>query len=282
MAIGPIERRGSVAKGRRLLTGVMVLIAVAVGSRCSQTPNSPSTSTHANPQTPRPVPAPFPPFATPPKIWTLTGTVVDELPTGPRPVSDAGVSVWMQVPNGGYAAGGATTDDAGHFSIGGLPAGTVRLYAFASGARQPCAVIFDIAANMSHDVEVVLDPSFVGTSLPPDMSTPPVLTGMVYETTSTGRLPVAGASLETDAIMDLVTATTTTDANGRYQLCGLPGGTKGFWQTFDLWAWKDGYGLAYSEATLTGPVTSLDIEIRHTGPLTSRSTRSQKDSRKPN
>jgi hypothetical protein len=113
--------------------------------------------------------------------------------------------------------------------------------------------------------------------LPADLTTPPLLTGLVYETTPAGRLPVAGASVEADDSIGLVIATTMTDANGRYQLCNLPA-----LRTFDVYAWKDGYGLTDVPALQTDPLTTIDIEIGRTRQSASRSPRLQNVRRNPN
>jgi hypothetical protein len=197
-------------------------------------------------------------------------------------VAGAEVAIWINLasPRAGYAAGQPISDASGHFSLSNEPVGTALIFAYKDGWRQPCATVFDITGNTSHDVLLVSDPSYVGAALPAALTTAPSLTGIVYETTPAGRVPVAGASVGVEVEPDLPTATTMTDANGRYLMCGLPSGTKGFPALLGLSAGKDGYGTADVATTLSGPVTTLDVEIRKTS--ASSAARVQKDKRKPN
>jgi hypothetical protein len=279
--------------------GLASLIAVAclmmLAGACSNPTPPSAVPVPAGPQTPAPQPVvPFPPghlpFQTPPAIWTVSGLIVDETTSGPRPVADAFVNIWMEVNGGanGYHAGHPRTDSAGHFSLSGVPVGTALIFAAGSGYRQPCAAVFDVNGDTTHNVFLVSDPSLVGSTLPGGMDTLPILTGVVYESTPNGRVPVEGASIEVEAIMDLVTATTLSDADGRYQVCGLPGATKGFWPSFDVYASKDGYGLTDAVASLNGTVTTLDIELRRTTSSTAalprkriRTAADPKDSARP-
>jgi len=63
-------------------------------------------------------------------------------------------------------------------------------------------------------------------------------------------------SLDSLGGLGFVAATTLTDADGRYILCGLADDPSTY-----LFAWKDGYGLFESTVNVAGN-TTLDIELR--------------------
>lgn len=185
-------------------------------------------------------------------------------------MAGAEVDIQIILANAGYHAGHPLTDASGHFSLSNEPVGTALIFAYKDGWRQPCATVFDINGNTSHDVFLVSDPSYVGTALPAELTTAPTLTGIVYETTAAGRVPVAGAAVGVEVEPDLPTATTMTDANGRYLICGLPSGTKGFPALLSLSAGKGGYVTTDLATTLSGSVTTLDVEIHKTPPSGAR------------
>lgn len=120
---------------------------------------------------------------------------------------------------------------------------------------QPCAATIALSADAALDVEIVSEASLSDGRAPSITIGPPTLSGVVYETTPQGRRPVAGALVEFDWIMDLVTATTRTDAEGRYVLCNLPFGR------VDVWALKPDYALRNEAVDFRGDM-ALDIEIR--------------------
>jgi Na+/glutamate symporter len=92
--------------------------------------------------------------------------------------------------------------------------------------------------------------------------TQPVLIGFVFERTLSGVTPVAGVRVSVDFSGGFggwePSATTLTDAAGRYLLCGIANATRGL--VGELIAGKVGYhGVIIPLST---PVTShLDIEL---------------------
>jgi hypothetical protein len=83
----------------------------------------------------------------------------------------------------------------------------------------------------------------------------PVITGAVFETTSGVRQPVAGALIDVDTGM-VDRATTLTDLNGAYFLCGLPQ------PAVEIGVWKDGYATKYVWPVDTTQSATLDIELQ--------------------
>jgi hypothetical protein len=89
---------------------------------------------------------------------------------------------------------------------------------------QPCRVpVHDARAN--HDVYLVSNHLLATTGVPSSMPiVPPVLTGRVFERTSDGARSIAGASITLDFTGGMgwaPSATTMTDAAGRYVLCNV-------------------------------------------------------------
>ncbi len=90
---------------------------------------------------------------------------------------------------------------------------------------QPCAVWFDYGASVKE--ERTADVSLTATPGPSGAPPAPIpgrrsISGTVYTMTPGGRRPVSGASVYFDLSDSDVQAWTTTDADGRFVLCGLP------------------------------------------------------------
>lgn len=125
---------------------------------------------------------------------------------------------------------------------------------------QPCAVTLQADDNVSRDLHVVSDVAQLGARLPSElMAQMPRLSGVVYENVDGRRTPISEVRVELDGLygLGLVTATTLTDRDGRYVLCGLDGEGAGTY----LFASKAGYALFSSSVTIAGN-TVLDIELR--------------------
>jgi hypothetical protein len=103
-----------------------------------------------------------------------------------------------------------------------------------------------------------LEPAQLGAHLPGDLlASTPTLSGRVFETTALGRRPVPGALLEVDMLAGLgdVSATTLTDSDGGYILCGLGAGSP------YVWALKSGYKTADVGTVIVNGNTIRDIEL---------------------
>ena len=123
-----------------------------------------------------------------------------------------------------------------------------------AGDYQPCAVRADVRGDLSRDVRVVSDPRQLGARLPPELLfDTPTLSGVVTELTSDGRRPLSDVRVELDGLggLGLVTATTLTDAEGRYVLCGLRNESATY-----LFASKASYKLFEQTVALSGSTTS--------------------------
>ena len=190
--------------------------------------------------------------------YTLEGEVF-AFETGPIP--NASVNLWVQLESGsGYSYwwkhGPLSSNDLGLFEAPYLPYSHVSIDVRKDGYVQPCAVTRFIRSDVS-GVRVELMPvsAFDVVSAPrPQLAVEPSVTGVVYETTATGRRPIAGARVWLVDGIDNVLATTMSDRSGGYFVCNLPTAA---WLTVS----KDGF-----KNRSVGPVNSsetrvIDIEL---------------------
>lgn len=230
----------------RLLAGVSVFLAVG----CSESvPFNPVSSTP-------------PPAATPPPgpRATVSGIVWVHEANGVRRDANGRMFGWVQQPTTGSTTGQVPTDGSGRFSFTVPQGAQVRLQGSLTNAYQPCQVVVRADTDVAHDIHLVVDRQQLGAHLPAELlARTPVLSGVVYEADGDGRrTPVADVRVELDGLYGLgwVAATTLTDADGRYILCGLADEPSTY-----VFASKSGYRLFESNVTLNGN-TTLDIEMR--------------------
>ena len=190
----------------------------------------------------------------------VVGTVWLHTREGIRPFSRAPLGGWVELPsNGGWRWG--SVDDAAHYSLPAPDEALVRVQVAAGvGTYQPCAVTFIPGDRRPRDVHVVSDPEQLGARLSPDLiGRTRTLSGFLYEVDGDGlRVPVAQARVTLDAQSGLgfVAATTLTDSDGRYVLCGLDHDTSTY-----VFASKDGYRLFGQDVPVRND-TILDIQMR--------------------
>ena len=128
-----------------------------------------------------------------------------------------------------------------------------------------CVTAIGASGNTNLDVHVIADPAQLGAHLPGALLVDtPTLSGRVFETTALGRQPVPGVLLEVDMFSGLgdVSATTLTDADGGYVLCGLGGAGASFTGSPYIYASKSGYQLADVGTVLVNGNTVRDIELQ--------------------
>jgi hypothetical protein len=161
--------------------------------------------------------------------YTLSGSITEVVAGQAQPVAGVNVSAWVDQGASGYSymwAHGATYSDAGgHYRLPYLPAASVTVQIWKDGYVQQCASpTVAVRGDVTLDLGIVArqnlsaDPSGV----PPAAAGQRVVSGLVFETTPDGRRPLAGAFIDFEPVMDFPAATTTSDAQGRYLLCGLP------------------------------------------------------------
>jgi hypothetical protein len=186
----------------------------------------------------------------------ISGIVYERTADGIRPLAYA--RTWAYAYSGlNYFAGGATADSFGRFTISNLPFAEIKLTAGADGFDQPCARVVNLRAPFdTTSIELVsrLHPM-------PELATdPPVVKGVVYETTPQGRQPIPGAWVYLDQFDDALSATTTTNEKGEYAICRVPTRILSPSIVVVKDGYKDGYqdlfGLFANKEVLT-----LDVEL---------------------
>lgn len=208
----------------------LLLFTVACGDRGSVGP--PTTG-------PSPAPTPTPVGS------VVSGVVLERTSQGARPVPGATVSLLFPVRQ-------TATDAAGRYRFAGVPDGFFVLQAWKGiGFDQPCGATVHLTADATIDIELVPQDS---PSLSMALGSP-ILSGVVFETTSEGRRPVPGARIFLGGDIDPVIATTTSNADGRYLLCRLPVGVSTY-----VDAAKSGYASTNLPLQIQGDAV-VDIEM---------------------
>ena len=232
-----------------LLTGMLMCA-------CNQAPRSPTTPTA--PTVPSTPPAPSGPTV------TLSG-IISERFSG-RPLE--GVRVWIFTIGGFVSAQPAgvqhvASDAAGRYRTSGIPLDrSFWVVAGLSGPQeywQQCAVTVRSTADTTQDLTLTSRANLgAGNSQPPPRA-PGMwnISGVVFEMTVDGRRTVADVSVGMEPSSNLVVAATSTDATGRYLLCGLAEDPL----SNSLFAYKDGYAPAYFNVDW-GSDAVIDIEIK--------------------
>jgi hypothetical protein len=248
------------ARGRIPLLAVLASVTVAVvvlvtvgqiATRESNTlsPGSPVPAVTATP-TPSPSPVATPtaphratPFtglpsstflATPGVTQTITGTITELGPQGQQPVAGARIDVYLYSSNrSGHWMSDITEAD-GRYELWGIPSGAIALLYAGKGNGleyvQPCVHEVTVTSDMSLDIEIV--PTSAGgaaANTAARLGLGTFLTGVVYGQLPDGtRAPLPDAWVALDGDITPLAATTITDADGRYVLCGIPRGPHEF------------------------------------------------------
>jgi len=189
---------------------------------CGEPPAGPSPSSPASQGSPAPQPNPQ-------REPVLSGVVFETTNHGRRPVSGARVFVVDLIggPYWDYGWSELSSDANGRFSTNVYQGRRVKVTAYSgagfgglwnqSGLSQVCAVHPTMTADATVDIELTL------AGIQPERWESPVLSGVVFETTSEGRRPATGmAVLYSSYGHDGADVYTRTDASGRYTFCGIP------------------------------------------------------------
>jgi len=178
-----------------------------------------------------------------------------------HPVENATVEV--QWPCGGSCSSaigpGGMTDVAGRYVVARLPDGeTVWVTAYKDGFVQQCAATAVTRTGVTLDVGLTSIAN-LSTAQPLSGAGSRSVSGTVFESTAAGRQSVADASVS--ALSEALpygepVAFTSSDAAGRYWLCGLSQGRIPY-----VTAQKEGYN-SNSSPVGPGTDTSFDIQLR--------------------
>ena len=204
------------------------------------------------PSTPPPSSATVPPAA---PINNITGVVYDTTAAGRRPLPDVAIDISVEYQSWPPTI---TSDAEGRYRATG--GGGRKLVAQKTGYSQPCRVPI-LSTDRDQDVYLVSNDLLATTGVPASMPlVEPVLTGRVFERTAQGDQPVEGASVILDFTGGMgwaPSATTVTDALGRYLLCNVV--DIGF--GFAALVAKRGYVSAFVAVNVK-PSASFDIELK--------------------
>jgi len=185
----------------------------------------------------------------------VTGVVYESVGGARRPLADVPVDIHVFTPKGGYSlwyvlGHPIVTDANGRFVATDLGDVVLVLYSVKPGYVQPTATTVTVRSDTVIDIELVTQAAVTSSPSPGDG---PAVSGIVYEVTGDGRRPIPGARVSLEWQPDVVTATTITDANGRYRLARIPTGPVG------VYAQLPAHLLADVAATVT--VTTVDLVL---------------------
>jgi hypothetical protein len=184
-----------------------------------------------SPTTPRVPPVAPPPVAT----YTVSGIVTEMTPSGPIPVS----GVRIQETSSQHFA---YTDEVGLYSLPGLQARTSSIWASKAGyvtGQTPVTITGDTQL----DIQVERIASYT-------------LSGVVFEVTAAGRVPIPGVELYCDSCGSPDGHTFVyTDADGFYSFSWAFNGAT------PLLVRKDGYDLVDPPSTPVGNLRRIDVTV---------------------
>jgi hypothetical protein len=204
------------------------------------------------------IPSSCPPFPTGGN-GSISGVVNERTPEGVRPLANAKVFGWVQLIDHGYATGGVSSLGNGTFTLNRIPNAQILLQAWSEGFNQPCGKVVNLSTPVdTATIELVA----ANRPILEAATDPPVVKGVVYETTPQGRQPVPRALIMVDQLGGdgLVSATTTTNEKGEYAVCRVPTTIGSPW----IFALKDGYSTTGQEISFGNQsVLTLDIELKH-------------------
>jgi hypothetical protein len=229
------------------MTRVLIIGLALLATGCSGTP-TPATS--PSPQSPVPG-APAPPQGT-----TISGVVYESTPEGLRPLPGVGLDISVEYQSWPPMV---TTDNEGRYQLALLSSQNFKVRAEKPGYSQPCAATFMPTANTVLDIYMVPDAILSTAGVPSSMPTrQPVVMGNVSEKMANGDTRrLSGAMVIADFSGGMgwsPSATTMSDAAGRYFLCGVTS-TLGI----ELYVTKSGYQSATVSAGLGGG--RFDVEL---------------------
>jgi len=196
--------------------------------------------------------------------YSLTGIITERSAPGDHPLGDANVNAWIQTGSFGYsymwANGPRLSDSQGRYTLTNLPSGaTFQFQVYKQGYVQQCAAPELVVNGDLHlDAQLIARANVSASpeSVPPSLSGFRVIAGVLYEITAEGRRPASGAFVDYEPTEDSPAATTYTDPQGRFLLCGIPQT-----RTATIGA-ALGVGHVAYRSVPPGPDASIEIEIK--------------------
>src|SRR5262245_326461 len=206
---------------KHIAVGFLAAVAMACGSQSSSTlPAAPTV-----PAIPSSTPVPTT------TTYRLSGAVQERTRQGAQPIANASVNLWVDTGRFGYSYwwmnGPVYSDASGKFQMPNLPPAIGWLTVYKEGYVQQCALPAINLDTNAENLEVTLvarENASVDKLSVPGSVRGRILAGRIVENTPSGVQPVAGAFVGFDPVPAFPVATTYSDANGRYLLCGLSDG----------------------------------------------------------
>jgi len=198
----------------RLADGTALVILLAACGSTNAPLSSPSAPTSPTTNT-------GPSFPT--GNLTVSGIVTE----AGRPLAGANVNAWVETNRVGYsymyAHGPVLTDVNGSYRLAGLPAGAgFWMQVYKDGYVQQCAQPrLPLQVDATMNAQLVSKANLSGLPVP-SANRLRTVSGVIVETVGDGTRPVANVFVDFEPIEDFPAATTYTDANGQFSLCGLP------------------------------------------------------------
>src|SRR5262245_23374458 len=200
---------------KTLVSWAGVLVGLLPVSACNSTGQMPGPSSS-------------PPLNQPPGItYTLTGHVFEVLPGSRVPAANISLLVVVETVSGcdrpcirttHFTYENTTSGPDGRYHFPRLPDGSAIVVAYSSTHLQVCGAFVALTATTQLDVEITSR-----ENPQPSPTMPPLrLTGLVYETTTSGRVGVGGALVAFDWQNDGPFFQVYAGADGRFSACGIP------------------------------------------------------------
>jgi hypothetical protein len=205
----------------------------------------------------------------PDPLYVVSGILSEMVDGISRPVADAQVHLYISGTCGQSAPFGTVcrvergrqpymTDDHGRYTAPHVPKSWVFVSANVSGL-QPCVASALVDKDTTIDVQVIPE----GRPSTPPPAASPMITGLVYETTSQGRKPLRGVDVGLEVGYEgYGVARTQTDDTGRFLLCRVNAPAQMVNAPVLLYASSSGYQTA---GPLSIPGTgdmSFEIELK--------------------
>jgi hypothetical protein len=171
-------------------------------------------------------PAPTPPEHASP-TFTLSGVVLDYTAAGPQPRSGVPLIVRSWGRPGPLLEYAVTSGANGQYEISGIPVGAVTIQpSTKADYRAPCPPGTNVLNYNANFYVNVASTALLSTAGAPEaMPRSGIwISGVVFERTSEGTRPIAGAAVDLEDD-EMVYASTLTDSAGQFLVCTSPPGT---------------------------------------------------------
>jgi len=242
----PELRKGGIM--RYAVLACVVFLAGACGDR--PLPTAPSTPTSS--------PEPSAPAG--PVSYKLSGVVYESGPNGRRVLPGVPLDISKEFQSWKPQT---SSDAEGRYQISSPSGSELKVAAEVPGYSQPCRAGVVLTADTTLDVYLVPNTILATSGIPASMPlVGPTASGRVVERTPEGLRPVAEANVAIDFSGGMgwaPSATTVTDAAGRFMLCGVSNLGLGHY----ILASKTGFALFYEPLDLARSSTH-EIELTRT------------------